>query len=196
MKPEGSIGTKKEQDLSSALSDITSWRLSEKIPLQAEVIDTLHLDDYLYQNYRKQAQAVSLYIGYYATTKKVGAAHDPLVCLPGQGWLIKERGKGTLALAGAEADHSLSYATMIVERNGEKEFFLYWFQAYDKAVADTLSQKFVSLKNRMQGLGQDNAFVRLSCRVNGTTRQECEQVLLDFTRDFYPRFLQYIQEGK
>ena len=196
LKPAGRIGVEKEQRIASALSSMGDWHVTSLVPLQSEIIDALKLDDYLYQNYRSRDRFVSLYIGYYLTTKKVGAAHDPLVCLPGQGWLIKEKGRGTLELDGVDGGGSLSYATMIVERNAEKEFFLYWFQAYDKAVPDTLLQKFVSLTNRLKGLGQDNAFVRLSCSMNGRTEQECERELIDFVRVFYPRFLQYILTGR
>ena len=190
-KPQGKVQVK-ERQLSSALSQIDNWQLIGKVALLPAVAESLQLDDYLYQNYRNGNQEVSLYIGYYLTTGKVGVAHDPLVCLPGQGWLVKHRDHGKLSLADGSG-HSISYATMVVERNGQKELFLYWFQAYDKAVAGTFSQKITSLTNRLQGLGQDNAFVRLSCTMNNETEQQCRQILTGFIRDFYPLFLQYIQ---
>lgn len=192
-KPKGKVQVEKQQ-LSSALSLINNWQLTGKVSLQAAVFESLQLDDYLYQNYRNGNQDVSLYVGYYFTTGKVGAAHDPLVCLPGQGWLVKQREHGRLIMADGSGN-SISYATMVVERKGQKEFFLYWFQAYDKAVAGTFSQKLVSIINRLQGLGQDNAFVRISCTMNNKTDRQCEHVLKAFIQDFYPVFLQYIQDG-
>lgn len=191
IKPEGTLQVK-EQQLSSAFFSINDWQVTGKIPLQAEVVDSLELDDYLYQNFSNGYQDVSLYIGYYLTTGKVGAAHDPLVCLPGQGWLVKQRGQGDLNLEDADG-YNISYATMVVERNGEQQLFLYWFQAYDKAVSGTFFQKISSLTNKIQGFGQDNAFVRLSCSMSGKTEQQCEQILTDFIQEFYPEFLMYIR---
>jgi hypothetical protein len=82
---------------------------------------------------------------------------------------------------------------MVVERNGEKEIFMYWFQAYDKAVAGTLSQKIVSLVNKIQGLGPDNAFVRLSCSMKDRTEEQCMQNFSDFIAGFYPEFIYFIK---
>jgi EpsI family protein len=161
--------------------------------MQDKIIVTLDLDDYLYQNYSNGKQSLSLYIGYYLTGGKLGAAHDPLVCLPGQGWFVRKRGNGDLDLDDT-GTHNISYATILVERNGEQELFLYWFQAYDKAVSGTFSQKFISLINKVQGLGQDNAFVRISCSMNGRTEQQCKQILLNFVKEFYPKFLAYIRD--
>lgn len=194
IKPDETIQVK-EQPLSSALSLINNWQVTGKVPLQAGVVDALELDDYLYQNYSNGNQNVNLYIGYYLTTGKVGAAHDPLVCLPGQGWLVKQRGTGSFKPSDG-AGNTISFATMVVERNGEQQLFLYWFQTYDKAVAGTFAQKLVSLTNKVQGLGQDNAFVRLSCSMSGNTEQQCMQILTDFTRVFYPEFLNYIKNGE
>ena len=193
-KPD-SVVQEKKQSLATTLSSVENWAVTGKIPLQEDIIASLNLDDYLYQNYSNGKENVSLYIGYYLTTGKVGAAHDPLVCLPGQGWLVKQRGTGRLNLDDTGV-HNISYATMVVERNGEQVLFLYWFQAYDKAVVGTFSQKIFSLKNKIQGLGQDNAFVRLSCGMDGRTEQQCVQILADFARDFYPEFLKYIKSGK
>ena len=193
LKPSGTIQVKK-QSLASALSRIKGWQLTGTIPLSEKITSSLALDDYLFGTYRNGPMEVGLYIGYYLTTDKVGAAHDPLVCLPGQGWLIKQRGRGKLNPEDGSG-RTLSYSTMMVERNGEQELFLYWFQAYDKAASGTFTQKLASLTNKVHGFGQDNAFVRLSCSMTGRTEQQCMQIFSEFTRDFYPAFLRYIKSG-
>ena len=83
---------------------------------------------------------------------------------------------------------------MLVERNGEKDLYLYWFQTYDKAVAGTFAQKIAALSNKLKGRGEDNAFVRFSCSMNERSQQECLQVLSGFVQDFYPVFLEYVRE--
>jgi EpsI family protein len=174
------------------LSNLNNWQVSGTVPLQQEVVETLKLDDYLYQNYSSGDSVVSLYIGYYATTAKVGAAHDPLVCMPGQGWLVKDQGSGKIEPI-TPSSNPIDYSTMVVERNGDQELFLYWFQSYDKAVSGTFSQKIASMINKIRDVGQDNAFVRISCSMNNRSEQQCRQILLDFTKEFYPRFLVYIR---
>jgi len=187
--------TPKAQKLSTALSPLDSWKVTGTIPLSKEVVQSLKLDDYLYQDYGLRKEKVSLYIGYYLSNKKVGAAHDPLVCLPGQGWLVTKKGRGHIKLVENEEAPTIAFSSMIVERNGDQEYFLYWFQIHDQAMADTLSQKLVALKNRFTGQGQDNAFVRLSCSMNGRSEEQCHQVLVEFIRDFYPVFLEYVRSG-
>lgn len=190
-KPETAPSIKK-QPLSLALSEIDGWHASGNIALQKKVIATLQLDDFLFRNYKKDNRSVGLYIGYYLTSGKVGAAHDPLVCLPGQGWHVTQRGKGKLKIDG---DLTISYAKTVVEREGERDLYLYWFQTYDQAVAGTFAQKIVSLSNKLKGGGEDNAFVRLNCSLNESTQKECMQILTGFIQDFYPIFLNYIREG-
>jgi EpsI family protein len=191
MKPEGTVQMKGES-LSATFSTINNWKGSGRIVLQPEIIEALDLDDYLFQSYNNDGQTIGMYIGYYLTSGKLGAAHDPLVCLPGQGWLIKQRGEGEVVFKNEEK-HRISYSTMVVDRHGELQMFLYWFQTYDKAVAGTLSQKLASLKNKITGSGQSNAFVRLNCDMTTQTEQQCQQLLTNFTKEFYPGFLKYVR---
>ena len=136
---------------------------------------------------------ISLYIGYYLTTEKIGAAHDPLVCFPGQGWVLSNKASSTLPLTGAISE-SIQYSSMQAERSGQKEILLYWFQAYDKALATTQSQKIVSFWGKIRGKGEDSAFVRLSCSAHENDAASCEEGLKLFARDLYPVFLKYIYD--
>jgi len=138
-----SIAVEKSISLKQALANIHGWENSGFSPLDQKIVDALELDDYANQSYTKGQDIVSLYIGYYLTTKKVGAAHDPLVCFPGQGWMLTDKKSGEFILQ--ETDNSLSYSSMIAQRGQQKELIIYWFQSYDKTNPDTLSQKISSL---------------------------------------------------
>ena len=184
----------KQTSLLGVLADIKGWRSSELIRLDREITDALHLDEYVNYNFSNGAETVSLYIGYYLTSKKVSAAHSPLVCFPGQGWEISNRSTGELSLY-PTLDQKIYFSSMIVEHNKSKQLFIYWFQAYDRANQDTFSQKISILRNKILGKGQDNAFVRISTDLNEMTISEARETIFAFIRSFYPLFLKFIEDG-
>jgi EpsI family protein len=193
-KPE-SVRSIKKRSLNEALVDVDGWKAGPHLPFDKKVVDGLALDDYLNRMFVKGDESVALYIGYYLTSKKVGAAHDPLVCFPGQGWVISGRESGTIKI-GESTDLAVSCSTMRVERGAEnKQIILYWFQAYDATNSNTLSQKTTAIKQRFTGGGEDNAFVRLTCSTtDDKSESECIETMQEFTRAFYPVFLEYIRE--
>ena len=177
--------------LPSAISHLPEWNIVSTIPIEEKIIEALQLDDFLFQSYSNGTESITLYIGYYHTAKKVGAAHDPMVCFPGQGWKVTKTTKGVAKVPGTGGE-PLSYATITADLGDKSEHILYWFQAYDEPAASTLQQKILLFKKTLQGKGQDNAFVRVSmpCAPNNTA--QCEQTLLHFVSDFYPVFLSFI----
>ena len=185
---------KKKTPLTKALTDITGWHYNGFNSLDTKIVEALYLDDYVNQSYTKNGQTVFLYIGYYLTKKKVGAAHDPMVCFPGQGWLLKDKKKNKLVL-NPKNDEKISYSSMVAERSGEKELVVYWFQSYDKTNPDTFSQKITLLWNKLSNKGEDNAFVRITMRIGEKSAPECEETINKFIKAFYPVFLQYVENG-
>lgn len=189
---ESSIA-EKEKTLVTVIDQFGNWKTVAEIPLQESVRNTLHLDDYLFRSFTNGSELVNLYIGYYFSNRKVGASHDPLVCFPGQGWTLEGRDKGVISAGNSDNGQSIHYATMTAERGDNKVFLLYWFQAFDKSTADTLSQKVVLLWRKILTGGEESAFVRISLDMNGRTREECFEILSKFARNFYPVFMQYIK---
>ena len=183
---------KKDRPLSHALSDIEGWKSNGVIPLEKEIVKALELDEFANQGYSNGQETIVLYIGYYLSKKKLGAAHDPLVCFPGQGWTPSETREGKLILSQTNIDF-ISYSSMTVEKGLKKEFIIYWFQSYDKGVANTLSQKIVSFKQRFQQKPEDNAFVRISISAENKSADECQEIVFRFIRSFYPVFLAYVK---
>ena len=191
LKPS-SIAVEKNISLKQALADIHGWENNGFSPFDQKIVDALELDDYANQSYTKGQDIVSLYIGYYLTTKKVGAAHDPLVCFPGQGWVLTDKKSGELIL-NPETDSSLSYSSMIAQRGQQKELIIYWFQSYDQTNPDTLSQKISSLWKKILSNREDNAFVRISIPINEKSISESQKTIFKFIKDFYPVFLEYVK---
>ncbi|MDY6950002.1 MAG: EpsI family protein [Thermodesulfobacteriota bacterium] len=180
--------------LTQALTNIKGWDAGKPVPLDKRIVDALQLDDYVNQHYFNGNESVFLYIGYYLTASKVGAVHDPLVCFPGQGWMLEDRQKGELLLKRNPAD-SISFTSMTVHRGEEKQIIVYWFQSYDQTSPDTLSQKIRSLWKRFTDHRQESAFVRISVPVEGKSLSEARQMAFTFMQSFYPVFLEYVRAG-
>ena len=157
----------------------------------SEIIITLKLDDYINNTFEKENNQVSLYIGHYNTAKKVGAAHDPTVCFPGQGWILSDKIKGTYQFK-SDKEYSIPYSMMIAQRGEYKQLIIYWFQSHDIANSNTLSQKFTLIWNRFLHKGESNAFVRVIMPLKGKTVTECKTTILDFITNFYPIYIGYI----
>ena len=188
------MAVEKNISLKQALADIHKWENNGFSPFDQKIVDALELDDYVNRSYTKGQDIVSLYIGYYHTTKKVGAAHDPLVCFPGQGWALTDKKSGELIL-NQETDNSLSYSSMIAQRGLQKELVIYWFQSYDRTNPDTLSQKISSLLGKILNNREDNAFVRITTPIGEKSIYESQETIFKFIKDFYPVFLEYIKNG-
>ena len=183
---------KRSTPLIKALSHIPGWKMVSTSPLDQGTISVLRLDDYINATYSNGSQTVSLYVGYYWTSKKIGAAHDPMVCFPGQGWAVTETGTGNLKVSSISDD--IAYSKMIATRGEKKELIFYWFQSYDRANAGTFMQKTVGIWKRWLGKGQDNAFVRITTSLGSSPEARAEKAIVEFTRAFYPVFLKYIKD--
>ena len=155
LKPESKASIKSSQ-LIDTLSGIKGWQNRGFIPFDNKIIETLKLDDYVNLRYSDGKDMVSLYVGYYLSTKKVGAAHDPTVCFPGQGWILSEKSTGTLELA-ADPGAAITYSMMIAELEQQKELLVYWFQSYDQTMPGTFGQKLSLFWKKLLGQGEDNA---------------------------------------
>ena len=189
MRPMGNI-----EEKSLALeTEVLKLRDRYKITnnrLSPRVIEELKLDDYIFQTYTRNGGAVTLYVGYYFSGKKVGAAHDPQVCYPGQGWKLSNKEKGTYELKNGE---KVDYSSIIAAQGGSKDLIFYWFQVNDKTADNTLFQKMILLQNKILQQGENNAFVRVSTSLNEGSIHLAQKRILDFMEDFYPIFLEYIE---
>lgn len=177
--------------LQQAFSRFGGWMGLANSPMDEKVVEALNLDDYLFRSYRRGNGEVSLYIGYYRSAAKVGAAHDPLVCFQGQGWKIEKRDQGSYTLVHRPA-MTVSYSSMVAERQDERELIVYWFQVNGKAMATTHAQKGAMLWEKLTGRGEENAFVRLSVPLGTGSVEQARTRIFEFVEDFYPDFHRYV----
>jgi EpsI family protein len=177
--------------LQQALQILPGWPGKESIPLSPQVIRELRMDDYLFRVYGSPEEPVTLYIGFYRTAKKIGAAHDPLICYPGQGWQVKSRRQGFYRVA-AEPQLSVAYSAMMVSQHERRDLVLYWFQVGDATFSGTFRQKLAMIGRRLRGLSEENAFVRISVPVGSEGEDVARRRVLAFIEGFYPVFDSYL----
>ncbi len=178
----------KAVQLGRALQGLGAWNAVQDISLDPAIVGALRLDDYVFREYSNGQQTLGLYIGYYLSSESVGAAHDPLVCFPGQGWELSDKNAGTLEIDSRKGE-AISYAAMLARRGGERVLVIYWFQSHDRSAANAFMQKVQTFSNRIRSKPDDNAFIRITVPMAARTRAECLGIGLDFMRAFYPRFL-------
>jgi EpsI family protein len=171
--------------LDSSFQSFGDWTILHDNKLSPIVVDELQLDDFLFRTYQSGPHAVSLYIGYYSVGKKVGAAHDPQVCYPGQGWKLSDKRKHQIVI---QQGHGLKYSSIVADLEGERDLIYYWFQIDTDSAAGTLMQKLFLFRNKLMGRGEANAFVRISTTIKSDEGSEESEVLRDFVNDFYPQF--------
>ncbi len=188
-----SVVSRKGIDLDKALAQVPGWHMIQASPMDTKIVQALKLDDYIMASFSSGPNRVTLYIGYYFTDKKLGAAHDPMVCFPGQGWTLSQVKSGSMQFNGSGPYH-ISYSTMVADKGGQKELIVYWFQSYDKTNANTFSQKISSFFQRITHGSEGNAFVRISTSLNGKSEQDAKEAIQDFIQAFYPLFLKYIKD--
>jgi EpsI family protein len=183
---------KKEKALAEALENIEDWKNSGLIQIDQKIIDALDLDDYVNNYFTNGDGIVSLYVGYYLTSQKVGAAHSPLVCFPGQGWTLSDFEEKSLKVG----DHTVNLMRIIASAPERKDLLIYWFQAYDKTSSGTLLQKINTLISKFVDGREDNAFVRVTVPIKNMDVDQAYSFGVDFIKAFYPKFLEYVKESR
>ncbi len=173
----------------TVLATMNIWVNQGNIPLSEDIVTALELDDYLNNFLANGKDNISLYVGYYLSQKKIGAAHSPLVCFAGQGWGMSDFENFSLQFG----SDSINLSSMLITKNGEKQLVLYWFQAFDKTSPGTFMQKINLLQSKLFDSREDNAFVRVIIPYGeDKSLLEAKNVGTQFIEYFYPIFKNYI----
>lgn len=174
--------------LKEVFSDLDPWKGIGDTQIEAFTVEALNLDDHLFRTYRNGHHKAVLYIGYYRTTEKIGEAHSPLVCFPGQGWEISIPENLTLQTDAGE----INLVKLIANKGNHRELLLYWFQSYDKTTGSTFWQKILNLRSKLYSHPEDNAFVRISLPIQADNFDDVYLEAINFIQVFYPQFFSYM----
>jgi EpsI family protein len=177
-----------QEGLSQALSGIPGWKLVRSEHLDREVLQALEVDEYVSARYSNGGADVALYVGYYKTMGKLGSAHSPLVCFPGQGWVLSSKMENVLTIDG----RLVSLTKMVTEKGQNRAAVIYWFQANKRTSHGTFWQKIYAFWSKILDSREENAFVRVSVSLHNKSTEEAFYEGIEFVKAFYPCFFKYI----
>lgn len=180
----------KTKGLKYVLSAIEGYEKIEEVVVSDYLISALKLDDVSQQKYVKEGKVIELYAGYYFSIDKLSAAHSPLVCMPGQGWVLGNLTERSLSLG----LHTINHAVVTASQGEQQILLMYWFQAYNKSAPNMYVNIYNALLNAFKAKPPEHAFVRVSIPLVGMSRTEAEIFGEDFIRRFYPAFIEYIKD--
>jgi len=184
--------TTETRTLSATVKTDAEWVPVNDIGIDKDIVVGLKLDDYIFRNYTDGKRIATLYIGYYGTATAVGAAHDPLVCFPGQGWVVTGQQTGILHLPGG-GEQDVNYSVLTATKGEAREFILYWFQSHGDTASGTVKQKINTLLQKFRGKRGRNAFVRISVPIGKNGADEAYKSAVKFLESFYPSFYEFIR---
>jgi EpsI family protein len=142
------------------------WMPVRDQPLDPETLDVLKADDTLsrvYQN-RETAEAVDLFVAYFATQRTGKTPHSPKNCLPGSGWVPSESAMMQIPVDGA---NPITVNRYIVSRGQYESVVLYWYQAHGNVIASEYRAKLFTVLDSMRYRRSDTALVRVVVPVAG-----------------------------
>ena len=155
--------------------------------LEPQVEHGLALEDYILSDYSKpDGKAVNLYVAYYASQRTGESPHSPLVCIPGDGWLITK-----LERTSYGAEQPMNRA--VIERNGSKQLVYYWYEERGRRIASEYWSKWYLLSDAITKNRSDGALVRLITTVlPGELERDADSRLQSFIRDLLPGLSGYL----
>jgi EpsI family protein len=170
------------QELREFPRTLDAWSSARELPLPAESLATLGVDDYVSRVYVNSAtaQPVSLYVGYYASQRQGDTIHSPQNCLPGAGWQPVEGGRVQIPVNG----RSIEVNRYVIEKGLDRQVVLYWYQGRGRIVASEYANKFWLMVDAARVHRTNGALVRVMApiRRNAPNPASAEFAVTDFTR--------------
>jgi EpsI family protein len=187
-------GAPRKADLRAFPGQVGKWRAVADLEVREDVLSVLGLDDYLMREYRHEAGGTALfyvgYIGGWSVERRRRTVHSPQFCYEASGWEIVS--KEVLGIGMSEGEQ-VPVTAMLVQKGGERQWVIYWFQWGGRVVAEeevwSYGQKVALILDLLSGLARgertDRALVRVSARVIGAAEETLKRQM-DFIRAAFP----------
>jgi exosortase D (VPLPA-CTERM-specific) len=159
-------------------------------PLDQATVQYLGLDDYILSDYSKpNGRPVNFYVAYYNSQRNGYTPHSPLVCIPGDGWLITHARRTTYT----GLDGTLPLNRLIIARNGVKELVYYWYDERGRQVANEYWAKWYLLVDAITENRTDGALIRVMTAIYpGESEPDADRRLRSFMHDVVPSLAAYL----
>jgi EpsI family protein len=167
--------------------ELGEWRGADARDLDPDVLKVLGADDYVNRLYQSGGHGVGLYMAHYGNQGPGDSIHSPLHCLPGNGW----RPLSHTRLSVQVADRAFPANRYVVEKQGQRQLVLYWFQGRGRVLASEYANKWYLLTDAVSLRRTDGALVRVITPVAPDERQ-AERTAVRFSTELYPHLARWL----
>jgi EpsI family protein len=129
------------------------------------------------------AEALSLYVGYYDQQTQGKTIHSPKNCLPGGGWEPLTSTRERMDVAGRQ----VTLNRYLIGNGSARAVVLYWYQGRGRVEANEYLVKWNLLRDQALHGRSDEALVRVIVPVSGDDEEVAYQRAVDVAREMIPR---------
>jgi EpsI family protein len=172
--------------LESLPGQLGGWKTTSEEALDPAVQEYLKPDSYILRNYANAASgsAVNVFVAYFKSIQSGYGPHSPAVCLPGSGWLVRERNIINIAVPGRGPEIPVN--KFLLEKGGQHILVLYWYQNDRNVWAEEFQGKLRLLPDLMKYKRSDVSLVRLVQPLPGDDATQALTECKQFTKLIFP----------
>lgn len=168
--------------------EIAGWQGAD-MAVEPSALAALNATDHLSVNYARGDDVINVWSAYYDSQYSGNAAHSPLVCIPGGGWVVEDGGIAEIPLAGGAP---LRASRLIISQGTDKQLVYFWFIEGGRHETGEYAAKFRLFANAVLHNRRDGALVRFVTPVVGGDLTRADATLKSFIAEAAPLLPAYV----
>ncbi len=182
--------------LQSVPDQLGGWKTVSEQALDPAVEEYLKPDSYILRDYLngQSGTGVNLFVAYFKSLQSGYGPHSPSVCLPGNGWLVRERTILNFAVPGRAA--GIPVNKFVLEKGGQHILVVYWYQNDRNVWAEEFQGKLRLLPDLIKYKRSDASLVRLVQPLAGDDADQALTESRKFTKLLFPVLAQDFQRAE
>jgi EpsI family protein len=167
-----------------------AWKTVSEEALDPAVQEYLKPDSYILRDYGNAAagNGVNLFVAYFKSLQSGYGPHSPSVCLPGSGWLVRERNIIQISVPGRAT--AIPVNKFVLEKGGQHILVLYWYQNDRNVWAQEFQGKLRLLPDLIKYKRSDVSLVRIVEPVQGNDTGQALAECQQFAKLIFPALSQ------
>jgi exosortase D (VPLPA-CTERM-specific) len=162
--------------------------------LSSVELDVLKLDDYIYANFRDQAnRSINFYVAWHDIQGRgTVSTHSPRSCMPGGGWNITEFDEKILDGLGPDGG-PLPVNRAVIKKGEQAQVVYYWFHQRGRMLTNEFAIKWFIFYDGMTRKRTDGGLVRFVAPLQpGEAIEDVDLRMVQFIRAINPRLQGYL----
>jgi len=170
---------------------VNHWVALREVSIDPAALEMLGPDDTLSREYYAEDEnsRAYLFVAYYKTQLRAKQAHDPKVCLPGNGW--NPLASRLVSVPIASSRHSFPANYYRIRKENEEAIVIYWFQTHKDVYPLEQQLRVHRLLDAISENRTDMALVRIVVPVGSDGLGAAESRAIELSKSIYPVMLPY-----